>query len=558
MEGAPERLEVEEALQKILASQGFSQSARLTTFLRFVVSETLEGRGDRLKGYTIATDVFGKPPDFDANSDPYVRVEAGRLRQRLADYYASEGARDAVRVDFKRGSYTPQFSYVAGNAAPREDRNGDASPRFGKVPKARIAIVAVVLVAAVATLVWRARDALRPIAAHGPPRVLVQPFQNVGDSEFDYFAHGLTEEVLVNLSARLDSRSFERYAVSSAPDGSLLKVDEVAPDYVLTGTVSRAGNVVRATARLTETATDRQIWANRYEDSLTSGSFFTVQARIADEVAAVIAEPLGAVNDAEVARSMQATQETLDVYDCRLRYSYALQTLAPDAQAPAKACLERLGSSSVDWAMLSLLYRWEYDGGYDLRSDSPPSIDRALAAARRAIELDRRNPLAYHALALAQVSSNDFAGALESTRQTLEHNPNAATRAAIGSNLVRLGDGERGMQIWEAAVAESPRTSPYFFLGPTFLYLKKGDYATALRWAERIDAPQFIVGQAILAALAARQREDPLARTALAHVLALQPKFGEVGRGLMHRWGLEEQEIDVLIAGFAELGVPIA
>jgi adenylate cyclase len=559
VERTPERLEVEGALEKILASQGFSQSTRLTTFLKFVVSEALEGRGDRLKGYTIATEVFGKPADFDANTDPYVRVEAGRLRQRLADYYAGEGARDTVRIDFKRGSYAPRFRYVAGRSAPRETApSSNPPPRSRQLPTARIAIVAVVAAAAVVTLVWRARDALRPAPAHGPPRVLVQPFQNVGDSEFDYFAHGLTEEILVNLSARLDSQSFERYAVSSAPDGSLLNVEEVAPDYVLTGTVSRAGNVVRATARLTEKGTDRQIWANRYEDSLTSGNFFTVQARIADEVAAVIAEPFGAVNDAEVARSIQNTRETLDSYDCRLRYSYALQTFAPDAQEPARACLERLGSTSADWAILSLLYRWEYDGGYDLRDDTPPSIDRARAAALRAIELDRRNPLGYDALALVQASSNDYAAALESIEQALEHNPNAATRAAIGSNLIRLGEPERGMKIWEAAVAQSPRTSPYFFLGPTFLYVKKGDYATALTWAERIDAPQFIIGQTLIAALAAREGEDQLARTALARVLALQPRFSEIGRTLMHRWGLEDGEIDVLIEGFVALGVPIA
>ncbi len=559
MAATPSRPEIEQALAKILASQGFAQSTRLTTFLRFVVDETLAERGERLKGYTIATEVFGKPADFDANTDPYVRVEAARLRQRLGEYYTADGARDAVRIELKRGHYAPQFSYGTEVGAPRQGAPGTATPpRERPLPRGRVAVIAVVLAVALATLVWRVRDGVGPAPVRGPTRVLVQAFQNVGDAEFDYFAHGLTEEILVNLSARFDSHSFERYAVASAPDGSLLNVEEVAPDYVLTGTVSRSGNIVRATARLTQTGAARQVWANRYEGSLSSGNFFNIQARIADEVATVITEPLGAVSDAETVRSAQNPEETLDSYDCRLRYLYALQTLAPEAQAPARACLERLGTTSVDLAMLSLLYRWEYEGGYDLRDDRPASIERARAAALRAIELDHRNSLAYHALALVQVSSNDFAGALESTEQTLQHNPNAATRAAIGGNLIRLGDAERGMKMWEAAVAESPRSSPYFFLPPTFFYLEKGEYATALQWAQRVDAPQFIVSQAIVAALAARVGEEDVARTALARLLALQPKFSEVGRTLMHRWGLSDRDIDALVAGFAALGVDVA
>ena len=114
------------------------------------------------------------------------------------------------------------------------------------------------------------------------------------------------------------------------------------------------------------------------------------------------------------------------------------------------------------------------------------------------------------------------------------------------------------MKIWEAAVAESPRTSPYFFLGPTFFYLQKGEYATALQWAKRVDAPQFVVSQAIVAALAARVGDEQVARGALARLLALQPRFSEVGRTLMHRWGLGDPEIDALVAGFAALGVDLA
>ena len=93
------------ALERILRSHCFEHAGRASDFLRFVVAETLAGATERLKGYTIAVNVFGRPPDFDAQADPLVRVEALRLRQRLTEYYAGEGAADQVRIELPRGGY---------------------------------------------------------------------------------------------------------------------------------------------------------------------------------------------------------------------------------------------------------------------------------------------------------------------------------------------------------------------------------------------------------------------------------------------------------------------
>jgi hypothetical protein len=73
----PDAGDVKAELDRILGSRYFEQAARSSEFLRFVVEQTLAGHGERLKGYTIAVEVFGRPADFDAQSDPLVRVEAG-------------------------------------------------------------------------------------------------------------------------------------------------------------------------------------------------------------------------------------------------------------------------------------------------------------------------------------------------------------------------------------------------------------------------------------------------------------------------------------------------
>ncbi len=100
----PTPAEVRLALERILRSRCFEHAGRASDFLRFVVGKTLAGEADRLKGFAIAVDVYGRPPDFDALSDPLVRVEALRLRQRLKEYSGGDGAAEPVRHELPRGS----------------------------------------------------------------------------------------------------------------------------------------------------------------------------------------------------------------------------------------------------------------------------------------------------------------------------------------------------------------------------------------------------------------------------------------------------------------------
>src|SRR5215471_9312966 len=104
---SPEK--VRDALEKVLASRCFSRSPRLSRFLRFTVEQTLQGRKDALKEYVVGLEVFDRPEGYDPQTDPVVRVHAGRLRTRLQQYYQSEGAHDPLVFEFSKGSYIPAF-----------------------------------------------------------------------------------------------------------------------------------------------------------------------------------------------------------------------------------------------------------------------------------------------------------------------------------------------------------------------------------------------------------------------------------------------------------------
>ena len=103
-EGSPSAHAVRAQLARILASEIFSRSDRLTAFLTFIVEQTLDGHGATLKEHVLAMAVYGKGADFGAAVDPIVRVDARRLRDKLREYYVS-APHDPVVISVPKGSY---------------------------------------------------------------------------------------------------------------------------------------------------------------------------------------------------------------------------------------------------------------------------------------------------------------------------------------------------------------------------------------------------------------------------------------------------------------------
>jgi hypothetical protein len=109
--------ELIDQLERILHSRAMQGSDALRAFLQFVVRKTIEGEESQIKEYVIATEVFGRGRDFDSRVDSVVRVQAGRLRTKLLEFYATEGRDSRVIIELPKGHYTPVFSYVqSGNA----------------------------------------------------------------------------------------------------------------------------------------------------------------------------------------------------------------------------------------------------------------------------------------------------------------------------------------------------------------------------------------------------------------------------------------------------------
>jgi hypothetical protein len=117
IETEADRQAVQEQLERLLASPAFRGSKRLSGFLRYIVEQTIENGGAELKERTVGVQVFGRAPDYDTSVEPVVRVSAGDLRKRIAQYYHEAGHENELRIDLPTGSYHPVFHMAASTPA---------------------------------------------------------------------------------------------------------------------------------------------------------------------------------------------------------------------------------------------------------------------------------------------------------------------------------------------------------------------------------------------------------------------------------------------------------
>ena len=144
-------------LDAILNSQVFAGSERLRKFLRFLVEQTLKGEGDQLKEYTIGVEVFARGPDYDPRIDSTVRVHAGKLRDKLREYYLTEGQGTPLRIELVKGTYVPVFRVQAPSAPEKEPAAPDRRARRKWVFAAALVLVAVASVVT-ARFIWRSEE----------------------------------------------------------------------------------------------------------------------------------------------------------------------------------------------------------------------------------------------------------------------------------------------------------------------------------------------------------------------------------------------------------------
>ncbi len=561
----PSPAEVRAALERVLASRCFEPAARSSSFRRCVAAQTLAGQGDRLTGSTSAVEVFGRPPDFDAQTDPLVRVEAGRLRRRLIEYYADEGRDDPVRLDLPRGAYFVVSAYHGATAAPAAalaetphltpaEAAGASAAARNRSRWRRVRTVAVVgaLLAGVAVIAWQRGEVTRlehdnstAPRADGRPPIIVQPFEVLGGiSGVAELGATLTEEIFIVLDGS------EHLVVPAEAGGD---ATAAAPGYVLSGSVREMDGQVRITARVVRTETGTQIWSAAYDERLDALRGATGQRRIA-RLVALAAEPYGPIFEAEIERMRTLTVHEPSTRDCVLRYYEYRQVFGAAEHAKALECFKlataREPENAEAWAGLSLLSIDAWAHGFGGHAGNAAMLERARDTARRAMDIDGKNLHANLALASVQYFyGDDFREVAE--RVLVAWPENAEAQAYLGSMFLLSGETARGSALVANAIEWTPEAPSGYFASSSLVALREGRYDAALAFALRIDSPDWPLGHLILAAAAALGGRLDLAVRARERYIELDPTIAKTLPDLLRRWRVEPVLASELERGFA-------
>lgn len=487
-EVAPEKSEPEAAiasaptiramLDRILQSPDFDATPRSRRFLAYVVDETLAGRGDRIKAFSIATDVFGRGTDFDAHSDPIVRLEAGRLRRALEQYYQGGGREDPLAIAIPKGAYVPLFQprVVAETERQHVPRKWRAVA-FGTIG-------ALILFAAwfAIGMPWREK-----VQAPAVPRLLVRPFEDLSQpGNSAVIAKGLTHEIIGQLA------KFKDIVTVEGKDSTASSGEDAR--YELSGNINLAASKLHLQARVLSTEDDSVLWAQTYDADFEPSEVIAIERDIASKIATALGQPYGVIFTADSERAVPNAPDDWAAYSCTLSYYAYRANIDAKTHPIIRKCLEdavtRFPSYATAWALLSQTYIDEIRFGYPIApSMSPASLDRALAAARRAMELDPQSARALQAEMFALYFSGQIDASLAIGEQALAINPNdTELMGEYGSRLAVSGHWEQGCRLIEEARERSPGPLGYYeALLSTCAYFRN-DYKSATMWIKKSGA----------------------------------------------------------------------
>ena len=563
----PTATEIRAALDRVLDSRCFEHAGRASHFLRFVAGQTLAGEGDRLKGYTIAIEVFGRPPSFDAQSDPLVRVEALRLRQRLKEYYASEGAADPVRLALPRGSYAVKAAYAEPEGQPVEPAPQHPPHAAADVVGRRLrgaavaaAVLLTIVIGSIALQVWT------PTAASEPPdwapqtahrtKIAVVPLENLSDTPaLDRLAASLTEEIMLRLD-QLDLYVIAIQTNWSPPSKALHGADH---GYVLTGSVRDYAGGARITVRITEAETGALIWSEAYDEPPGIEDQPGLQAAVVRDAAAAAAL-FGPVFDTELALARRSAH-TLELPDCESRYRAFRRATDPALFPEALACYQSLVTRQPElaaaWAGLAMVAIDEHVY-YSGAADGGAALIRAHAAVEVALEADRSNVLANVALTRFKYYAGD-PEFVQTAGRTLALDPNnPETLGLFGILLTAYGDSTHGLELVARARALSPQPRPVFDLAKVFAHLQENSPCKALAEARELAATKWFIAHMATAAAAGGCGDAAAAAEARGRLLAAAPSFEADAVGLLDLWRFEPRLRGAMLNGLRAAGLEIA
>ena len=513
---------IEEQLHRILSSPEFDATERQKKFLLFVTQMFLEGRADEIKGYTVATDVFGRKTDFDPSTDPIVSVEARRLRRALEHYYLTAGRRDRVRITIPKGGYVPSFLFQTGadssSSSPETEPNNN--------------------------------ERVDPW-----PSVLILPFQNFSEGTGpNYMAEGCMTELAIELSRYQDIR-----VLMKPSDPGVQSMEEPTARFSIAGSVRYGPHNLNVAVQLFDQKTHRQVWGDVYECNMKTDDLIAFQRETAQIIAAKIAQEQGHISQTLSLESQNKLPAEMDTYEALLKFykheaTFTSETLNDALDALEAAAIREPECSQV-WTCLGLLYWQNYT--LELIERQTP-IEEAIQFAEKGVRLNPSNQRARVALAMARLLNNQLKEGLVEARNALALNPNSLIfMDVIGHVLAPLGEWDQAVGLVRKAIKLNPYHRPYVYHTLCADWLRKKEHEKAYLETLNFRLPTVTwdpLLQAATLGLLGRTEEGNRYVEAL---LTIKPNFPDRGRTLIKHWVKTDELFECIIDGLKKSGLEI-
>ena len=449
---------IREQLDRIINSGPFHQSQRRQRFLEYLVNETLAGRGERLKAYNVALEVFDRPETFDPTIDPLVRIEAARLREKLREYYGTDGQGDPIRIDLPKGTYTPQIEF----------RHEDA-PQIA-----------------------REKGSPTHEVSSTVPSVAVFPFDDLSaDQNLGYLGDGVAEDIITALSrfpdlvvvARSSSFTYKDKALDVRQVGK-----ELGVGYVVEGSVRKDGDKLRIVAQLIDAKTGEHVWAERFDRSGMDP--WALQDEITGMIVSAMTGEKGALKQAQYRQAWAKDATTLEEYDYYLRgheeYMKYAQGDKEGVERSGEIWREGLAKFPSSPLLKVKLGWYHMTRAVNFFSDDPPAdVRKAGELARQVLANEHLSPqvarLANWLMSSVLVQERDFDGALAAADKTVALAPyDMFMLSRLMIVLVQAGRPDQALQWADQAAARDPALGWAYNYGRGWAHLALGRYGEAV------------------------------------------------------------------------------
>ncbi len=577
---------IREQLDRILKSGPFSQSQRRQRFLDYLVNESLAGRGDRLKGYAIALEVFERPETFDPLVDPVVRIEAGRLREKLREYYDTDGRDDPVLIELPKGHYTPLITFrnAAGidpspavnpgdqqaenNAEPvvaaYTEPDGEflqpiapryALPNFNQMQLAMWAAAALLIVAV--SMSWmKGRNAGPSLPEK--PSIAVLSFDNIGDDlKWERLADGITEDIITDLSHSKDLIVIARNS-TEVYKGKPVDVRQIGRDlnvkYVLEGSIQSTGDQIRVTAQLIESASGSHVWSERYERPAVD--LFAVQNEVTQRIAATLSGWEGAVADAERQLIRRKPPANLTAFDTYLLAMEAKHKVTKEGLTQAESLFNK--ALELDPHLARAYVGLVDTQFYLIDLGLAPSVDEAISkmmmAGEKAVALDPDDGKTHYALGLASMYQGKPEQALTRFAKAESLAPSDPdTLLCIAWSIPAFGQTERAVSLAERSLKLNPHYPDWYNQGLSYVFFFGEQFDRSVKHRLLVKAP-LALDFAFLAMAYSYMNRPSEARAAAGNAIRLDPTW-IAERYLSDGGGSAEKEAELLVNGARKAGL---